>query len=144
MAFPILPSLTGDNPIIVVSISTPITDFLTEYLSPSEFYRMFSQSLQSIGGMSNRTFVRRVIKGGYYLHNVSGGKMDIDFIFILKQNRKTEIVLASIKMRFRKLLTKSEISITDFEHKSNDDLRTMISLKGGRSLLQPIRESYFT
>jgi hypothetical protein len=94
--------------------------------------------------MSNRTFVRRVIKGGYYLHNVSGGKMDIDFIFILKQNRKTEIVLASIKMRFRKLLTKSEISITDFEHKSNDDLRTMISLKGGRSLLQPIRESYFT
>ncbi len=143
MAFPILPSLTGDSPVIVVSISAPLTDFLTEYLSPSEFYRKFSQSLQSVGGMSNRTFVRRVIKGGYYLHNVSGGKMDIDFIFILKPNRKTEIVLASIKMRFRKLLKKSEISITDFENKSNDALRDLINLKGGRSLLQPIRESYF-
>jgi hypothetical protein len=93
--------------------------------------------------MSNRTFVRRVIKGGYYLNNVSGGKMDIDFIFILRPNRKTEIVLASIKMRFRKLLKNSEISITDFENKTNDTLRDLINLKGGRSLLQPIRESYF-
>ena len=143
MGFPILPKLTGDTSVIVVSISSPLKEFLTDYLSPSEFYRMFSQSLQSVGGMSNRTFVRRVIKGGYYIHSVSNGKMNIDFILILKPNKRTEMVLAIIKMRFRKLLKSSEIIITDFEHKSNDDLRELINLKGGGSLLQPIRESYF-
>jgi hypothetical protein len=104
---------------------------------------MFSQSLQSVGGMSNRTFVRRVIKGGYYIHSVSNGKMNIDFILILKPNKRTEMVLAVIKMRFRKLLKSSEIIITDFENKSNDDLRELINLKVSGSLLQPIRESYF-
>jgi hypothetical protein len=143
MGFPILPKLTGDTSVIVVSISSPLKEFLTDYLSPSEFYRMFSQSLQSVGGMSNRTFVRRVIKGGYYIHNVSNGKMNIDFILILKPNKRTEMVLAVIKMRFRKLLKSSEIIITDFENKSNDDLRELINLKGSGSLLQPIRESYF-
>jgi len=143
MGFPILPNLTGDTSVIVVSISSPLKEFLTDYLSPSEFYRMFSQSLQSVGGMSNRTFVRRVIKGGYYIHNVSNGKMNIDFILILKPNKRTEMVLAVIKMRFRKLLKSSEIIITDFENKSNDDLRELINLKGSGSLLQPIRESYF-
>lgn len=143
MGFPILLKLTGDSSVIVVSISSPLKEFLTDYLSPSEFYRMFSQSLQSVGGMSNRTFVRRVIKGGYYLHNVSSGMMNIDFILILKPKKRTEMVLAGIKMRFRKLLKSSEITITDFEHKSNDDLRELINLKGSGSLLQPIRESYF-
>ena len=128
MGFPILPKLTGDTSVIVVSISSPLKEFLTDYLSPSEFYRMFSQSLQSVGGMSNRTFARRVIKGGYYIHSVSNGKMNIDFILILKPNKRTEMVLAVIKMRFRKLLKSSEIIITDFEHKSNDDLRELISL----------------
>ena len=143
MGFPILPKLTGDTSVIVVSISSPLQEFLTDYLSPSEFYRMFSQSLQSVGGMSNRTFARRVIKGGYYIHSVSNGKMNIDFILILKPNKRTEMVLAVIKMRFRKLLKSSEIIITDFENKSNDDLRELINLKGSGSLLQPIRESYF-
>ena len=143
MGFPILPKLTGDTSVIVVSISSPLKEFLTDYLSPSEFYRMFSQSLQSVGGMSNRTFARRVIKGGYYIHSVSNGKMNIDFILILKPNKRTEMVLAVIKMRFRKLLKSSEIIITDFEHKSNDDLRELINLKGSGSLMQPIRESYF-
>jgi hypothetical protein len=143
MGFPILPKLTGDTSVIVVSISSPLKEFLTDYLSPSEFYRMFSQSLQSVGGMSNRTFARRVIKGGYYIHSVSNGKMNIDFILILKPNKRTEMVLAVIKMRFRKLLKSSEIIITDFENKSNDDLRELINLKGSGSLLQPIRESYF-
>jgi hypothetical protein len=143
MGFPILPKLTGDTSVIVVSISSPLKEFLTDYLSPSEFYRMFSQSLQSVGGMSNRTFARRVIKGGYYIHSVSNGKMNIDFILMLKPNKRTEMVLAVIKMRFRKLLKSSEIIITDFEHKSNDDLRELIKLKGSGSLLQPIRETYF-
>jgi hypothetical protein len=143
MGFPILPKLTGDTSVIVVSISSPLKEFLTDYLSPSEFYRMFSQSLQSVGGMSNRTFARRVIKGGYYIHSVSNGKMNIEFILILKPNKRTEMVLAVIKMRFRKLLKSSEIIITDFEHKSNDDLRELINLKGSGSLMQPIRESYF-
>ena len=141
--FQILPKLTGDSSVIVVSIQTPIREFLSLYLSPSEFYRKFSQSLQSLGGMSNRTFVRRVIRGGYYLHNVSEGLMKLEFIFILKPNKKTQMVLLGIKMRFKKLLGNAEISVTDLENGSNDDLRELISLKGSGSMIQPIRETYF-
>lgn len=138
----VLPELQNNPSAIVVRVVTPLKVYLSKYKSASEFYRAFSISLNSIGGMSNRAFVKRVLKGGYYLTLTSENQCQLIFILILKDNKKTPLILTSIKMRFNKLLEASNITITDFDEGINDDLRDVLSLKGAMGMIQPIRESY--
>ena len=133
-----------DNPsTIVVRLLVSTPSFLEKYKSVSEFYRAFSNSNHSIGGMSNRTFVKRVLKGGCYLPFIHNGLSELIFILTLKPEKKTTLILTSIKLRFGKLIPRSNIEITDFSHPSNNDLREFLSLKGSMGLIQPIKETYF-
>ena len=71
---------------------------------PNLLFRKLSKSKASLFGITNKTFFRQYIKGGYYRSNIDeDGKLGFDFFFDVKENTPPSILEIQLRFRLGKL-----------------------------------------
>jgi hypothetical protein len=72
--------------------------------SPNLLFRKLSKSKASLFGITNKTFFRQYIKGGYYRSNIDeDGQLSFDFFFDVKDNTPPSFLEIQLRFRMRKL-----------------------------------------
>ena len=135
--------LRNDPNVAFMFVRVRVEDFRKKCESPSHFYRLLSQSNNSIGRMSNRNFTRRVLKGGgYFTQLMVNGEIHIYFLLMLKEGKNTEIIRSNFKMRTQKILPTSGVKVLPFSEIEDSEVSDFIINSSEMKMIQPIRETY--
>lgn len=72
--------------------------------APNLLFRKLSKSKASLFGITNKTFFKQYIKGGYYRSNIDEvGQLSYDFFFNVKDNTPPSILEINLRFRLGKL-----------------------------------------
>ncbi len=122
---------------ILLKIEMPLNSFLDNFQSPSQFFRRWRYSQNSINGMTNFQFGNFFITGGYYFHQVQSNKLEINYLFFLRKS--SPIISTNLIQRIKKVVPNGFITIIESENTPE-----LIQHPVGTHLMKPFGSNYAT